>query len=284
MPAVPVGARGPHADAEGRAAPAGPGFHGKVPTKGDFIARRLPRGFIDPWDDWLQSAMECSREQLGDAWLDAYMNSPLWRFVLSPGLCGDSAMTGVLMPSVDRVNRHFPLTIAAPLGVGVNLASLPVVAAAWFQAAEDLALSSLDEGFDLEDFDQQVEALGLPPWNSAVRPIAGLAEGRAGWRVAVDPPEDAAAGYALMLHQVLSATMPRYSLWWTLGAADVDASLLACPGMPTIGGFAALLDGRWRMWGWSESPPVAGGMMAVVPAPVGPPTNDDEPMPFDEPE
>ena len=33
-----------------------PGFYGKTPRHGDFIKRRLPRSFVDPWDDWLQRA------------------------------------------------------------------------------------------------------------------------------------------------------------------------------------------------------------------------------------
>ena len=45
------------------------GYYGKVPTNGDFVLRRLPRSFVDPWDAWLQRAMAISREQLaeGDA-------------------------------------------------------------------------------------------------------------------------------------------------------------------------------------------------------------------------
>ncbi len=42
-------------------------FYGKLPAKGDFITRNLPRDFIDRWDDWLQSGMHASREALGDA-------------------------------------------------------------------------------------------------------------------------------------------------------------------------------------------------------------------------
>ena len=45
--------------------PALPGFYGKIPLLGDFVSRRLPRHFIEPWDSWLQSAFAASREQLG---------------------------------------------------------------------------------------------------------------------------------------------------------------------------------------------------------------------------
>ena len=62
------------------------GFFGKVPTHGDFISRRLPRSFLDPWDHWLQGAIATSRQQLGEGWLEVYLVSPLWRFCLSPGV------------------------------------------------------------------------------------------------------------------------------------------------------------------------------------------------------
>lgn len=94
------------------------GFYGKVATHGDFVSRRLPRSFLDPWDHWLQDCLRYSQEQLGADWLDVYLTSPVWRFALAPGVCGDGAWTGVLIPGVDRVGRYFPLTVAAPLPRG----------------------------------------------------------------------------------------------------------------------------------------------------------------------
>ena len=101
------------------------GFYGKLPALGDFVGRRLGRDFVTPWDDWLQLSMAASRNQLGDAWLDTYLTSPLWRFVLSAGVCGEEARAGVLMPSVDRVGRNVPLALVTTLPAGV---SLPAVA------------------------------------------------------------------------------------------------------------------------------------------------------------
>lgn len=123
------------------------GFFGKVPSHGDFVARRLPAAFIEPWDAWLQAGMAHSRAQLGDAWLPTYLNSPIWRFALGAGVCGPQAWTGVMMPSVDRVGRYFPFTIACEVdGTGTP-------APAWYAALEDLALSALETGFSLQDCD-----------------------------------------------------------------------------------------------------------------------------------
>ncbi len=84
-----------------------PGIFGKLPWLGDFVTRRLPHSFVEPWDDWLQRGMAATREALGDGWLDSFLTAPVWRFLLPAGSAGP-AMAGVLMPSVDRVGRYFP--------------------------------------------------------------------------------------------------------------------------------------------------------------------------------
>src|SRR5206468_387936 len=112
--------------------PASPGFFGRLPEFSDFLSRPLPRGFLDPWDAWLQQGVVSSRERLGVSWLDTYLTSPIWRFLLAPSVCGPLAWTGVLMPSVDRVGRHFPLTLSADLQGAIGL--LPMLAeTTWFE-------------------------------------------------------------------------------------------------------------------------------------------------------
>jgi type VI secretion system protein ImpM len=39
------------------------GFYGKLPTYGDFIQKRLPQDFINPWHEWLQVNMLAVREK-----------------------------------------------------------------------------------------------------------------------------------------------------------------------------------------------------------------------------
>ena len=89
------------------------GFTGKIPARGDFVHARLPRDFTDPWHDWQSLVIAGSRTMMGDAWLEAFLEAPVWRFALPPGLCGARAAVGLIMPSVDRVGRYFPLTFAA---------------------------------------------------------------------------------------------------------------------------------------------------------------------------
>jgi len=225
-----------------------PGFHGKLVTKGDFVTRRLPRGFLDPWDAWLQEVIGGSRARMGEGWLDAYLTSPIWRFVLSAGLCGDGVAAGVVMPSVDRVGRYFPLSLVGILPEGVAPIDLPAAAGAWFGAAESLVRSALDDGFDFDRFDQEVAALGLP--SSPPSSASSVTASSAGLRVTLSGAEtidDACRGIAASF---VADNYPHCSLWWTAGSHDVAPVLLVCNGLPRPEAFAAFLDGRWDEWGW----------------------------------
>ncbi|HEX4596733.1 MAG TPA: type VI secretion system-associated protein TagF [Burkholderiaceae bacterium] len=92
--------------------PALAGWFGKIPALGDFVARRLPTQFIDAWDHWLSTEIVATREALGSDWAASYLKAPTWRFALTPGVLDASTWYGVLTPSIDRVGRHFPLTLA----------------------------------------------------------------------------------------------------------------------------------------------------------------------------
>jgi type VI secretion system protein ImpM len=118
------------------------GFSGKVPARGDFVHAGLPRDFTDPWHDWQSLVIAGSRRLMGDAWLDAFLEAPVWRFILPPGLCGARAAIGLIMPSVDKVGRYFPLTLAALPETGTPVA---VDWSEWLDSAEALGRLALDE-------------------------------------------------------------------------------------------------------------------------------------------
>lgn len=228
----------------------GPGFYGKLPILGDFITRRLLRPFIDPWDEWLQSAIACSREQLGDAWLDTYLTSPLWRFALAAGACGAAPCTGVMTPSVDRVGRYFPLVIAIDLPIDTNLIGLPLSAADWYVKAEELLLSVFEEeGLVLDAFDASVAALGAPGHAESKLASPLHASEQGAWylplagTLSVDD-------LALLTQQLIAARFSSYSLWWTEGSERVSPCMLTCRGLPPIQGFSSMLGSSWepRVW------------------------------------
>jgi len=219
-----------------------PGFFGKVMTHGDFVMRRLPPELLSIWDLWLQAGMQGSREQLGARWLEVYLTSPIWRFVLAPGVCDNHAWAGMLMPSVDRVGRHFPLTIAA--GAVGDGALLDWVSGGkqWFDQLEDLALSSLADGFVLDQFDAALQAMAPLPDSDS-----GLRAGAAGCRIGLESL-DALPG---QVTSIALAALRGHSLWWSDGSAEVAPSLLLCRGLPAPAAFGGMLAGNWPQSGWT---------------------------------
>ncbi|MCK9608285.1 MAG: type VI secretion system-associated protein TagF [Methylomonas sp.] len=233
------------------------GFYGKLPSHGDFLSRRLPRQFIEPWDQWLQGGIAASREQLGKGWLDTFLFSPIWQFTLAPGLCGDDAWAGVLMPSVDKVGRYFPLTLAAKVQ-SHRLKALFEPDCGWFDALSELALSSLDYEFDLQRFDADLEQLCLHDFlhEEAVQtPTRLLQPGSA--KVAIqfqlDNNTETQQAFTELGDMLKDQFLARCSVWRSAGSEDEKASLLMCEGLPPLDAYVGFLNGQWPPRGWRFS-------------------------------
>lgn len=89
------------------------GWWGKLPTRGDFVGRGLPRIGQQTWDAWLQRSLAAAAQQLGATALrQRLLCMPLWHFVvLAPSRRGE-LWCGAVAASRDRVGRAFPLLLA----------------------------------------------------------------------------------------------------------------------------------------------------------------------------
>jgi type VI secretion system protein ImpM len=219
-----------------------PGYYGKLPARADFVGRRLTRPLVERWDSWLQQCLSRSQAMLAAAWEDSYLTAPVWRFALPARACGDSALIGVLVPSVDAVGRCFPLLLAQEMPEAANMAAIATAAAGWFEAAETLALDALDGGFDLCALDRPLPAIpSTPPHVShgaAARYPVGL------W---IGLPMLSALGPVL---RETSGLGPRPALWWTGGGGGFRPGVAVTAGLIAPAGFAALLDSAWAKHGW----------------------------------
>ena len=143
------------------------GWHGKLPTVGDFATRRLDGNFVGAWDDWLSAGLARLRADDPQHWLEAYLASPTWRFVLTPGFLPAplhaASWTGVVMPSVDRVGRYYPLTLAAPLPAIPAGAEGQGALWSWLQCLEDAAVDALQEDWSIDALEAELLRLGPPP-------------------------------------------------------------------------------------------------------------------------
>lgn len=206
------------------------GFYGKVASRGDFVSRGLPESFIRPWDAWLAAGLHTSRQQLGDDWLSAYLISPLWRFALASGVCGVDAVVGVSMPSVDRVGRYFPLTVAQLIEPEQSLAALVSGPEDWFEHVEALLLATLEEDADFTQFEGAVAALDCLPTTSTqpVHQVANLQHSGA-----ADPRS--------RQQMLADLACDGVSLWWGKGSEHIAPGLMRCSGLPDVASFSCLL-------------------------------------------
>ena len=237
------------------ALPQAPGWYGKLPSLGDFASRRLPPEFIEPWDLWLGERIAALRVALGAGWLDAYLSSPTWRFVLMPGAMPGAlpglpigqAWAGVLMPSVDRVGRYFPLTLATPVALWPGPASALEPLLAWLQQLEDLALAALQDDWRIDQIEQALQQLPAPPQRATVLPaeqaLAQALQQPSGF-VAIDGRADP-AGLAALWAQVLGDVAPGWrqalagrSCWMADGPAK--PRLLVSLGLPDSAAFVRM--------------------------------------------
>ena len=219
------------------------GYFGKLPSLGDFVTRELPRDFLDTWDDWLQRSVAESKSALGDAWLPTYLNSPIWRFVVLRGVCGDKGWAGILMPSVDKVGRYFPLTVASSLGDSAHPFQVLTEATAWFEAAEDLALNVLEEEFvDADALGSSVAALDNRVLDGSLSGRPALESGEWGLRLTGATSKSLPS---TVCHELVSFQVGTYSVWWTPGSDDLAPMSLVAPDLPAPQSFAHLLAGSW---------------------------------------
>ncbi|WNO60991.1 type VI secretion system-associated protein TagF [Rheinheimera sp. MMS21-TC3] len=224
------------------------GYSGKIPSRGDFLTHGLTMGFVDSWNEWLQAVLAVSREQLTDKWLATYLTSPIWHFALSADVCGDNAMLGSLMPSVDQVGRHYPFTLAKQLNAPVIQARLNN---GWTEQHEDLILQTLEDNFKLTPWQEALvtQNIAWPTEQQIQLGHTNRAQAKAAIAIEVDNEVDA----SLLLHHNYQQHYGRYCIWWTHGSELIPPCTLLTAGLPQVSQFAAMLDGDWQRWGWQFS-------------------------------
>ena len=236
-----------------------PGWYGKLPSLGDFASRRLEADFIEPWDLWLGEGLQAQRGTFGDGWLDAYNDTPPWRFVLSPGaLRGvrpELAFAGVLVPSVDRVGRHFPLTIVASMARPPGLAAEFDAVLAWLHRLEDTALDALQGDWTIDELEDALADFGLPGDEgsravedrlTAVRRAVGEAMTRRGGFVdlaGVSSRADLAAIFSAPAAAPPAPRPPMRGLALWIADAPGKSQLLVSDGLPGVEEFVRMFSG-----------------------------------------
>ena len=126
----------------------------------------------------MQRMLEASRFALGEEWLAAWLEGPIWRFALSPGICGPDAALGLWLPSVDRTGRYFPLTLAA-VAHDVEPAVMIGQGGGFLAVIEAAGLAALERGHAPEELAALVAAAGDRAAEDAGVDLVTLPAGRA---------------------------------------------------------------------------------------------------------
>jgi type VI secretion system protein ImpM len=189
------------------------GSYGKIPARGDFLTIGLPSSITRTWDQTISAALAAAKTTLADAWPDAWLEAPVWRFALPEAMCGPTPLLGLWMPSIDKAGRHFPLMIATTCP-GATPGQMTRHGTAWLDAAEDAGRAAIADDLTPD----QLAALIPPPPDLIAAPDTGL-------------PYDL-------------QTRPGAGFWWTDGAPLVPAQGLVLGTMPDAATFRAMLDGR----------------------------------------
>jgi type VI secretion system protein ImpM len=134
------------------------GFFGKLPGHGDFVRAGLPEEIVEAWDGWVRAGLAESRAALGEAWRDAFLEAPVWRFRFAPGLLAAPGLAGVMAPSVDRAGRYFPLM----LGAAMPVPPAPEEASVWFDTLAAAATDAVCDDWPRQRLIEAVATAGEP--------------------------------------------------------------------------------------------------------------------------
>lgn len=228
------------------------GLFGKLPAHGDFVQRNLPAGFISNWDEWLQHFIAGTQEQLGESWLDIYLTSPIWRFVFSPGVIDENIWTGIMMPSVDRVGRYFPVSIIRKLPAQTNPFEFLQNHDKWFSASEELALRALDGELQIDELMLRLNEVELDASSGYNRNGMALDEQNS-FQLNMEFEEQSVSSvYPLLLDSIMMQKFKSYSIWKTAGSDYIEPCFFSTQGLPDIQRMPAMLKGDWQNYQWHQ--------------------------------
>ena len=137
------------------------GAFGKIPSLGDFFSINLDHSTVEKLDQWMQTALLTVSEKLGLRWDECYMNAPIWRFALCAGTVSKNHALGVMMPSVDRVGRKFPLILLTLVEGPSNIVLDHQLNVSLYEELEDIALMTLEEGSTRENLVDRLEIIDV---------------------------------------------------------------------------------------------------------------------------
>ncbi len=167
------------------------------------------------------------------------MSAPIWRFTLSPGQAGPNTVLGVLMPSVDRVGREFPLTLVTKIAGNPPPLHIHFAAGHIFENLENIALDALEDGMSRDMLQTRLQEMPMVPqvgWAKLIR--------RPG-QIAVCT-EDGQSPEGALAASFASREFRAPSIWSTF--LTDGSRLMSAEGLPNTDQICALFDLETPVW------------------------------------
>jgi len=238
-----------------------PGLFGKLPARGDFVARGLNRDLIRSLEDWLLPLVQETRDLVGRDWAAIWQQAPAWRFWIGPGVLGGEwqrefrgharsargVITGVMLPSMDRRGRFFPLVLVLA-DSHARLMPPPVLFAPdrrWYASCDRLLYAARD-GRDMDGVETDLATVDAPRLPDMASDMEELLLQQSLWAqgAAHDDSGDGDVWADIRASDHHLAAVNR-SYWWAEAAGDSAAagptSVLSLSGLPDAQTFAFML-------------------------------------------
>ena len=145
---------------------------------------------------------------------------------------GARSWSGILLPSVDRVGRYFPLTVCAPLPTFNWSAQEAAALDAWMNRLEDAARACLTHDATVAGFETALTAAGSfdlePPSLPGATMLASLKARSRACTLPRSPGQ--APAFELLAGAALNELLGGYSLWWDSDGQQARAFAHLPPG------------------------------------------------------
>jgi type VI secretion system protein ImpM len=207
------------------------GYFGKLPPFGDFIQQTLPQDFANGFHGWLQHSMAAAREALGDEFLTHYLNCPAWKFLLAGGVCGSQPITGLTIPSVDKVGRYFNFTLATVLPPDIDPVAYVAANQEGFRALESLALDILELDLPKEELELKVREVSLQ-FHVMERVRSEIDRGTAHIKIGLNRALPFLHQASALLTHLLQTDLGGFGIWWYGQEGQTSSNMFVCQGMP----------------------------------------------------
>lgn len=186
-----------------------------------------------------------SKEQLGDTWNDYFLTAPVWHFALDVSYMDDATYIGSMIPSVDACGRYFFFTVVRAVK---GKAAQYWAQSGWTEDSQALALSVLDDEFVFDAWHRSMQekcelVSEVPICNEEMAllyqsPISTV------FSFSTEAKQNT------LLNHLIESQQRKPCFWWTEGSTHIESCMFVSTGLPSIGQFSAMLDGRWQKWSW----------------------------------